>query len=216
MMENLTDNDMKRILITVLSIAAAALPASCTKEVISTQGLRIGTKTVSAAAGNFSALVTTEGVWSASSPDSWIHLSSKYYKGECAISVSYDSNESTEAVHRFNRKGCVLISTYDKAVCDTIYVLQSGLEPLISLPAEFSAKSKGSYRVSLITNLSDNERPAVKCTVSSSCVSDVRWSADGEAIEFTRTEAASGDAVLTVAFTDAWGQTCSEKCKIIF
>lgn len=208
--------NMKRIYVIVLSVAAAVLLSSCIKETICTQGHGIGVKTVSAAAGNFSALVTTDGVWSASSPDAWIHVSSKYYKGECAISVNYDSNESTEAAHRFNRKGYVLISTYDRAVSDTIYVRQAGLEPLIGLPAEFYAPEGGEYRVTMVTNLSDNERPSVKCTASGQYVTGVRWSADGEAIEFTRSAEASGESVLTVSFTDAWGQSFSQSCTIIF
>lgn len=208
--------NMKKIYVTIFAAAALLLASSCVKEVISTQGHNLGVKTVGAGAGNFSALVTTTGVWSVSSSEEWLHVSSQYHKGECAISVSYDSNESTEAVHRFNRKGYVLISTYDKATADTIHVRQMGLEPLIVLPEEFDAAAGSLCRVPLVTNLSDSQRPFVQCKSQGPHIGDAVWSSDGEAVEFRTAADASGETVLTVSFTDAWGQIYSDECSIRF
>lgn len=205
---------MKNIKNIILTIFAVTSLSACTKEVLQTQGQSIGEKYIGASSGSFSALVTTTGVWSASSPYKWLHVSTDLHKGEYAILVDYDSNESTEAIHRFNRKGYVVISTYDKATSDTIFVYQAGLEPLIDLPAEFNASGKDICFVDFNTNLMDAQRPYVKCSADSPYLKEIKWSDDGEHIQFLRDASASGEALLKVEFTDAWGVVTSGTTKI--
>ena len=204
---------MKTTVKILIGVCLAAAALSCTKEVLRTQGGIIATKTVEAGAGSFIILVSADGVWSASTPQEWIHVSPDYHKGEYAVYVEYDTNESTEAIHRFNRAGYIVLNTFDKATSDTVMVHQKGLEPLISLPVSFKAV-QGINRIPLTTNLTDFERPGIGISCSNPAITGMKWTEDGEAIEFQASEAVP--SVIEITYSPVWGNPLSVSCNIEF
>ena len=69
---------MKRILIV---LTACLLCASCAKEVLVTSGKVIFETEVESAAGSLDVLVSTDGVWNASSLATWIVVEGDWHKG---------------------------------------------------------------------------------------------------------------------------------------
>ena len=197
---------MKRIM-TCIALAAAVLAGvSCAQEVVRTRTGRLGVRTVSAEEGSFLVLVSTDGVWSVRSADSWIHVDDRYFKGETAFEVHYDSNESTTEHHRFCRLGRVVVKTYDGARADTLVVMQEGIEPYFGLAASYELDAAaGSCSLPLRTNLTDKERPSVRCKTDASWVT-ASWGRDGKSVDVRAAAGSGRSATLTLIFRDAWGR----------
>jgi|GEM_PF-1902581 len=113
----------------VLLIAVAALLlAACGKEVLSLTGKNLGEYTVESDAGEFTVLITGEGIWKAESSEQWISVDNSWHRDNYTVVIQYGSNQSVEGMHRGARKGSVLIMSADGAQCDTITVIQKGLQ----------------------------------------------------------------------------------------
>lgn len=207
---------MKHLSFTLLAIIGVLL-SGCTKEIIGAQGEVIATKVVTAEAGSFTAAIHTYGVWQAVAECDWLHVDSEYKKGEYAITIHYDSNESSETKRRFNRTGCVVIKTYDGYTADTIRVQQMGLVPIINLQNAEVAAEGGKVIVPLNTNLSDEVRDAIKCSANAEWVQDVQFGYDATSV-IANVKANGGsqrECSITMSFTDGWGQVTNSTCTLI-
>ena len=197
---------VKRIRILFLSLGAAAALAGCSKEVLVTTGGSLGVKEVFPAAGDFTLLVNTAGVWSVSSPESWIHLPGDWFRDSHAVIVAYDSNESVIGAPRFNRTGHVVVRTYDGAVADTLYIKQQGIEPFIELDAETSVPaSGGSCFIPVRTNLTSSQRGSVVCSADAGWITGPVFGRDGLGISVEAAPGSGRSCRLTMTFTDGWG-----------
>ena len=110
-----------------LSIGLALCLSGCSREVLVTQGKSLGTREVYPAAGDFSVFIKTDGVWSVSSPEKWIHVPEDLFKDASALIVRYDSNESDFITFKPVRKGAIVIQSLGTMVADTLWVLQQGI-----------------------------------------------------------------------------------------
>lgn len=199
---------MKKILVFVLLLAV-----SCSREVLQVTEADGGMRVVSASAGSFPILVTSDCVWSASSADKWIKINPEYRDGTGSFIVNYESNESVGGDRRFNRTGHIVVKTYDGAVLTTITVRQYGMAPFMEIPQAYIGSSAGQQSIPFHTNLTDRERSSVSCCCQSGLISNLRWSDDGEHITFMADEG-SDPFTITVTFTDAWGESYSASGKI--
>ncbi|MBR6347199.1 MAG: BACON domain-containing protein [Bacteroidales bacterium] len=188
--------------------------AGCSQEVLVTQGKSLGTVEVYPAAGDFSVFIDTDGVWSASSPETWVHVPADLFKDAGAIIVGYDSNESVVGAPRFNRLGHVIVRTYDGATADTLYIRQQGIEAFISLEDATVPASGGSCYIPLRTNLTGAQRGSISCSSDAGWIVSPEIGADFRSILFTAESGSSREGMLTVSFTDEWGLVTSAGCKI--
>ena len=117
-------NFMKRILIV---LTACLLCASCAKEVLVTSGKVIFETEVESAAGSLDVLVSTDGVWNASSLVPWITVEGDWHKGSHVITLNYGSNRSMEGDIRHDRSGKVIVRSFDGGQCDTLIINQRGM-----------------------------------------------------------------------------------------
>lgn len=206
---------IKRFSIFFLAACLALSFESCSQEVLVTQGKSLGTREVYPAAGDFSVFIETDGVWSVSSPQAWIHVPGGLFKGAGAVIVSYDTNESVVGAPRFNRLGQVIVKTYDGATADTLYVRQQGIEPFISLEDATIPASGGECYIPVYTNLTGAQRASIGCTSDADWIISPSVGSDCRGILFTAGKGSSRDGNLTVSFTDEWGQVTSAGCKIM-
>lgn len=207
---------MKNLLKIMTGLAlVSALLCSCKKEVLETQGKSLGVKELYPSAGSFSMYIRTSGVWSVSSPESWIHVPSGFFKDNYGVEVKYDSNESHAGLHRFNRLGHVIIKTYDGATADTLYVRQKGIEPFIAFDEEnIIPSSGGACSIPVHTNLGGEQRGSIVCISSEGWISSPVFGRDCASVEFDAASGASRRASITLAFTDAWGIVTEASCII--
>lgn len=204
---------MKRIFLISIILTMAL---SCTKEVLQTTGERVGEKEVPAASGSFVAFVEAQGVWNARPVEDWLNVDPSWHKDDFAIEVEYDSNESTQSYFRFNRLGHILICTHDGFTVDTLVVRQRGSLPVMTLEESVEvSEDGGEVSVAFTTNLSDRERPQVELTVDAGWISSLQWGKDGSSIVFNADNGVNREAVVTVTFTDGWGQKTSASCNVI-
>lgn len=187
---------------------------SCNKEVLVTRGEVIASKEVPAQTGDFSIYVKTTGVWSASTIEDWLHVSSTLAKDNSVLQVRYDSNESYEGAPRFNRLGHVVISTYDGATADTVLVRQKGIEPFIEIDSCQIPAAGGICIVPVRTNLTGAQRGGMSFVCDASWISSVEWSADGAGIRLEASAGSGREASLSFSFTDDWGVTTKTECLI--
>ena len=115
---------MKRILIV---LTACLLCASCAKEVLVTSGKVIFETEVDSGAGSLDVLVSTDGVWNASSLVPWIAVEENWHKGSHVITLNYGSNRSIEGDIRHDRRGKVIVRSFDGGQCDTLIINQRGM-----------------------------------------------------------------------------------------
>lgn len=194
--------DMRRLLL----IFAVIICTSCAKTELQPTYLDLGKKTVGIEAGNFPVKITVEGVWYAESEASWIDIDSSLHDSDGTFSVRYESNASSEGDWRFNRKGVVLVKTFDGAVVGSITVLQKGIEPEITFaPVNKIPIAGGECKIPFITNLTDSERSGISFTCVESWINDIRWSMDGRSVDLTASAGQARQAVITMVYTDAWG-----------
>ena len=118
---------MTKRFVLLLALAAALLTA-CSEEVISITAKQLGEVTVESDAGEIPVLISADGIWKAASLSDWIDVDDAWHRDECVIVLSYASNRSVEGLHRPARTGKVIVSTADGAECDTLYVIQKGIE----------------------------------------------------------------------------------------
>ena len=205
----------KRLSIFLLAAGLAACLAGCSREVLVTQGKSLGVKEVYPAAGDFSAFINTEGVWSVSSPEAWIHVPGGLFKDPGAVIVSYDSNESVVGAPRFNRLGHVVVKTYDGAAADTLYIRQQGIEPYISLEDTTVPTSGGSCYIPLYTNLTGAQRGSIICTSDAGWISEVSLGPDCRGVVISAAQGSGREGRISVSFKDEWGIETVASCKII-
>lgn len=183
----------------------------CVKENIIPTGKNLGHVEVGCQAGEFPVAVNTEGYWTVKSLCEWISVDSGYRKGDGAFSVRYEGNESFEWVCRFNRRGNVLVKTYDGAVVDTIEVWQKGIDPFIQFENEYVIGAEPSEcTVSMITNLNDEERSRINCASDVPWILDPKWGRDGRSVVFSVTAGHSRSGHITFTHIDQWGVTTSK------
>lgn len=115
---------MKRILIV---LAACLLCSSCVKEVLVTSGKVIFETEVESGAGSLDVLISTEGVWNASSLAPWIAVDGDWHRDSHVIILNYGSNRSVEGDIRHDRRGKVVVRSYDGGRCDTLIINQRGM-----------------------------------------------------------------------------------------
>lgn len=196
-------------------VAAVIILGACSREVIVPQGRSLGVKEVYPAAGDFSVLVSTEGVWSVSSPEQWIHVPGDWFRDNHAIIVSYDSNESTVGAPRFNRLGHVIVKTYDGAAADTLYIRQQGIEPFLSLDAEnVISSSGGKCYIPVYTNLTSDQRGSISCVADADWVLSAEFGREGQGISFEAAAGSGRECRLVMSFTDGWGRVSSAETTI--
>ena len=193
-----------------------ALFASCTKEVLVTTGEVIAEKVVPAEAGKFHVAVTTTGVWQATPVDSWLHVDEGLVNGDYAITISYDSNESTAARRNFNRVGYVVIATYDKYTADTIRVKQKGLTPFMKLQSVVVEATAERCSIPFDTNLTHEQHPMVVCRASEPWVRSVAINDSSTAlnVELEANNGVERQSTIEVSFTDAWGEATTVYCTL--
>ena len=196
----------KRLSIFLLAAGLAACLAGCSREVLVTQGKSLGVKEVYPAAGDFSAFINTEGVWSVSSPEAWIHVPGGLFKDPGAVIVSYDSNESVVGAP---------LKTYDGAAADTLYIRQQGIEPYISLEDTAVSASGGSCYIPLYTNLTGAQRGSISCTSDAGWISGVSLGPDCRGLVISVAPGSGREGRISVSFKDEWGIETVASCKII-
>lgn len=195
-----------RIGILIVTLGLVACLSGCNQEVILTRGKSLGEKEVYPAAGEFSLLVSTSGVWSVSSPESWIHLPSDWFRDDHAVMVAYDSNESVIGAPRFNRLGHVIVKTYDGAAADTLYIKQQGIEPYLEMDAESRISSSGGgCFISVRTNLTSSQSGSIVCRADADWISNPVFAREGQGISFEAAPGSGRSCRLEMTFTDGWG-----------
>lgn len=197
---------MKRLRILLLILGIAAGLAGCKQEVILTGGKSLGVKEVYPAAGDFSLLVSTTGVWSVSSPEPWVHVPGDWFRDDHAIIVAYDSNESVIGAPRFNRLGHVVVKTYDGAAADTLYIKQQGIEPYLEMDTENPVPSSGGgCFIPVRTNLTSSQSGSIVCRADADWISNPVFAREGQGISFDAAPGSGRSCRLTMTFTDGWG-----------
>lgn len=197
---------MKRFRILFLTLGLVAGLSGCKQEVILTRGKSLGEKEVYPAAGDFSMLVSTSGVWSVSSPESWIHLPGDWFRDDHAIIVAYDSNESVIGAPRFNRLGHVIVKTYDGAAADTLYIKQQGIEPFLEMDAESRVPSSGgNCFIPVRTNLTSSQGGSIVCRADADWIFSPVFAREGLGISFEAAPGSGRSCRLEMTFTDGWG-----------
>lgn len=200
----------------LMSLMAALLFASCTKEVLVTQGKLIAETEVSAAKGGFPVAIATTGVWQAIALDEWLHVDESLVEGNYAVMVNYDSNESTAARRNFNRVGHVVIATHDKYTADTIRVKQRGLTPYMNLTDMVVEDYEVECQVPFDTNLTSEQHPSMVCRATAPWVKRVAIASNGKALDVTFGEnlGAERQSNIEITFTDAWGDATTVYCTL--
>lgn len=189
-----------------MTLGLAACLSGCRQEVILTRGKSLGEKQVYPAAGDFSMLVSTSGVWSVSSPEPWIHLPGEWFRDDHAIIVAYDSNESVIGAPRFNRLGHVIVKTWDGAAADTLYIKQQGIEPYLEMDAETPVPSSGgNCFIPVRTNLTSSQGGSIVCSADAGWISNPVFAREGAGISFEAAPGSGRSCRLEMAFTDGWG-----------
>ena len=157
----------------------------------------------------------SEEIWKAESMDKWLNVNFKgYVKGEYAVTISCQSNESTAGRRNFARQGRVLIRTYNHTICDTIVVKQAGLTPdimLVDTSVETSAKE---CLVPLTTNLTDEQRPSISFSADKAWVKTVSIAPDNVHLLVELAQGASGSSLVTMTYKPVWGDPVQASCTI--
>ncbi|MBR2351820.1 MAG: BACON domain-containing protein [Alistipes sp.] len=200
----------------LISLMAALLLASCTKEVLVTQGKLIAETEVSAAKGSFPVAIATTGVWQAIALDEWLHVDESLVEGNYAVMIHHDSNESTAARRNFNRVGHVVIATHDKYTADTIRVKQRGLTPFMNLTDVVAEAYEVEAQVPFDTNLTSEQHPSIVCRATESWVRSVAIASNNKALDvvFGENTGVERQSTIEVTFTDAWGDATTVYCTL--
>ena len=196
--------DMKRL----LYIFMILLCTSCVKGVLQPVSVDLGSKKVGVEAGSFPVRITVEGVWYAESQVAWLKVDESLHDSDGTFTIRYESNTSSEGDWRFNRSGIVLVKTYDGAVVGTIKVLQKGMTPEIRF-ADMNRipTAGGQCKVACVTNLTDSERSGISFKCQEKWIKDICWSRDGRSVDFVAEAGGPRQALITMIYTDAWGQS---------
>lgn len=208
---------MKNVKYMVLATFCAFILVACTKEVLKTSGKVIGERIVSSEAGEFPVLVTTTGVWTASSLSDWIDVQTDMHKDQGTVVVKYGANTSYLGKNCFNRLGKVVISTVDGAECDTLLVKQRGVDPFFNCPQVGQVPLRqGRFSIPVNSNFSDGQRDQLSFHCDAQWVSGISWGYDGKSIAFDVTASTvERSAVIYLKFTPQWGDVFEAECSIV-
>ena len=207
----------------LLVIVAAVLAiCSCTKvEVPVVQGEVLAVKEVPVTAGQFLLPVTVNGenrlVWKARPVSNWLHIDDSNEKENAyTVIVRYDSNESSLNTRNFARVGHIVIETYDGFVADTVVVKQRGLTPSMKLTDTAAKALDTKCTIPFNTNLTDECRPTMTFSADKEWVEGIEYLGNGKELEVKLmvNNGIERSTVVTVSFTDAWGETTTAQCTL--
>lgn len=226
-MKKMKDN-MKKITNVFLPILAVLSVLSCTKEETIVETVNSDEEIiVTADKGLKSVLVRTPGRWSVAKDESadWLDfVGATSGTGEGAFTIAYDENEPTAVSRGLRRAGTVVVTTGDRYTSKTIHVKQAGVAPtlffrerLVCLPSD----AQEVCRLSLDSNLSYRDAASFRYGVVSpqgtEWLSNFGVSKDLSSITFSCTENTTGKArvaVVSVNYTDSWGETFVSTCGV--
>lgn len=205
-----------RFIVFTIQVALLLL-SGCTKEVLKTSGKVLGERTVSADEGEFPVLVTTTGVWKASSLNDWIKVEDDLHKDQGTVLVRYGANTSYLGKNCFNRLGKLVVETVDGAESDTLFVKQRGIAPFFSCSGIGEVPlSGGRFSVPVSSNFSDTERSRLSFTSDVDWISNISWGYDGKSIAFDVAKgSAQRESVIYLKFTPEWGEIFEGECPIM-
>ena len=212
---------MKNIM---MFLAAALVVASaCQKEEpLTKDSQQIVYATAEAGVHSFG--ITAEGNWSVTMDEAskqWCEfVGPDYGSGMGAFSVKYDANLADGVRRGLRRQATFTVITDDKFTSVTILFRQGGLAPHVEFREETYTVDGNSVENLLLinSNLSVHEVPQIKYSVSGNWVNDYKLSHNGAELIISHT-ANSGtvarEAVAEISFTDCWGETFTDKARIV-
>lgn len=118
-----------RDLFRIIFISAAVVLSSCSKQSadeLYQAGTCLDTHFVTAAAGNLSVLVDTEGMWRVSCDEPWISFDVAGGVDRQAFTILWESNESDILSVKTTRKADILIRLDGSMTADTLRLIQQG------------------------------------------------------------------------------------------
>lgn len=211
---------MNKTYLLTLMVALLAMSSCIKREVVGVQGKLLTVKEVPAEAGEFMVAVTVnepeDVIWKARPIDNWLHVEDVLKKNNYAITIYYDSNESTENRRNFARVGRVVIDTYEGFTADTIIVKQRGLTPLMQLVDASVEASETECYINFNTNLTDDCRPTLTFEADAEWVESIEFCSNGTQllVKLAANGGAERTATLTATFVDAWGNATTNTCVL--
>lgn len=214
---------MKKTYILSAIIAMFAI-CSCSKiEVKEVQGEVLTEKIVPVTAGEFLLPITvndaTRLAWRARSLSDWLHIlgtNGDWKQNAYNITVNYDSNESSQYMRNFARKGYLVIETYDGFVADTVVVKQRGITPYMNLEDKTVEAIDTECKITFDSNLIDDCRSGIELSADADWVESIEYLSNGTEllVKFLPNTEAERVATLKIAFTDLCDETTVETCTL--
>ena len=168
--------------------------------------------------------ITAEGNWSVTMDEAskqWCEfVGPDYGSGMGAFSVKYDANLADGVRRGLRRQATFTVITDDKFTSVTILFRQGGLAPHVEFREETYTVDGNSVENLLLinSNLSVHEVPQIKYSVSGNWVNDYKLSHNGAELIISHTAnsgTAAREAVAEISFTDCWGETFTDKARIV-
>jgi hypothetical protein len=208
----------------MMFLAAALVAASACQKVepLTKDSQQIVYATAEAGVHSFG--ITAEGNWSVTMDEAskqWCEfVGPDYGSGMGAFSVKYDANLADGVRRGLRRQATFTVITDDKFTSVTILFRQGGLTPHVEFKEETYTLDGNSVENSLAinSNLSVHEAPLIKYAVNGSWVNDYRLSHNGAELIISHTAnsgTAAREAVAEISFTDCWGETFTDKARIV-
>lgn len=213
------------ILSAIIAIMAISI-CSCTKiEVIDVQGEVLTEVKVPVTAGEFLLPITvndaTRLAWRARSLSDWLHVlgtNADWKQNAYNITVNYESNESSQYMRNFARKGYLVIETYDGFVADTVVVKQRGITPYMHLEDTTVEATETECTITFDSNLIDDCRQGLVLSAEDAdWIESIEYLSNGTQL-FVKFSPNMGTeqrvATLKVVYTDVCDDSTTETCTL--